>query len=136
MIQQLFLTAVLVRDYDEAIDFYVNRLGFELRLDNPLSPGKRWVVLAPAGGGRGCILLAKAENERQARMIGDQTAGRVFLFLDTDDFNRDYAAYVGRGVRFVEPPRVEDYGTVAVFEDLYGNRWDLIEHTAASGMSI
>ncbi len=135
MIQQLFLTAVLVRDYDEAIDFYVNTLGFELRLDNPLSPHKRWVVLAPAGGGKGCILLAKAETERQARLIGDQTAGRVFLFLDTDDFNRDYTAYVERGVRFVEPPRVEDYGTVAVFEDLYGNRWDLIEHTAPSGMS-
>jgi catechol 2,3-dioxygenase-like lactoylglutathione lyase family enzyme len=135
MTQQLFLTAVLVRDYDEAIAFYVEKLGFEVRLDNILSPIKRWVVLAPAGGGKGCILLAKPENERQTLAIGNQTGGRVFLFLDTDDFERDYAAYQQRGVNFVEPPRVEDYGTVAVFEDLYGNKWDLIQHTASSGMS-
>jgi catechol 2,3-dioxygenase-like lactoylglutathione lyase family enzyme len=133
--QRLFLTAVLVRDYDEAIAFYVDKLGFELRLDNRLSATKRWVVLAPAGGGQGCILLAKAEGQRQLEAVGDQTGGRVFLFLDTDDFGRDYRAFTERGVRFVEPPRVEDYGTVAVFEDLYGNRWDLIEHTGKSGMS-
>ena len=133
--QQLFLTAVLVRDYDEAIAFYVDRLGFEVRLDNPVTAERRWVVLAPEGGGRGCILLAKAEGEPQARRVGDQTAGRVFLFLDTDDFDRDYRTYVERGVRFVEPPRMEVYGKVAVFEDLYGNRWDLIQHTAESGMS-
>lgn len=132
--QRLFLTAVLVRDYDEAIAFYVNRLGFEVRLDTPLSPTKRWVVLAPGGGGQGCILLAKAENEEQSDRIGSQTGGRVFLFLDTDDFDRDYDAYRSRGVRFVEPPRVEDYGTVAVFEDLYGNRWDLIQHSGAFGL--
>lgn len=133
--QHLFLTAVLVRDYDEAIAFYVGKLGFELRLDNRLSDTKRWAVLAPAGGGQGCILLAKAENQRQLNVVGDQTGGRVFLFLDTDDFERDYRTYAGRGVCFVEPPRVETYGKVAVFEDLYGNRWDLIQHTAASGMS-
>ncbi len=134
MTQQLFLTAVLVHDYDEAIAFYTGKLGFEVRLDNVLSPTKRWVVLAPAGGGRGCILLAKPENERQSQAVGNQTGGRVFLFLDTDDFERDYNAYLERGVRFVEPPRVEDYGTVAVFEDLYGNRWDLIQHTGDFGM--
>jgi catechol 2,3-dioxygenase-like lactoylglutathione lyase family enzyme len=133
--QHLFLTAVLVRDYDEAITFYTGKLGFEVRLDNRLSETRRWVVLAPAGGGQGCILLARAEGERQLKAVGDQTGGRVFLFLDTDDFERDYRTYVERGVRFVRPPRVEDYGTVAVFEDLYGNRWDLIEHTGGSGMT-
>ena len=127
--QRLFLTAVLVRDYDEAIAFYVDRLGFELRIDERLSDTKRWVVLAPHGGGQGCILLAKPEVPEQIARIGDQTAGRVFLFLDTDDFERDYRTYSNRGVRFLEAPRVEDYGTVAVFEDLYGNRWDLIQHT-------
>jgi catechol 2,3-dioxygenase-like lactoylglutathione lyase family enzyme len=132
--QRLFLTAVLVRDYDEAIAFYVNKLGFEVRLDTPLSDAKRWVVLAPHGGGQGCILLAKAETADQAARIGAQTGGRVFLFLDTDDFERDYAAYSARGVTFVEAPRVEEYGTVAVFEDLYGNRWDLIQHTGNFGL--
>jgi catechol 2,3-dioxygenase-like lactoylglutathione lyase family enzyme len=126
--QSLFLSAVLVRDYDEAIAFYAGKLGFELRLDNRLSETKRWVVMAPPGGGTGCILLAKAEGPRQLERVGDQTGGRVMLFLDTDDFGRDHRAYSERGVRFVEPPRVEDYGTVAVFEDLYGNRWDLIQH--------
>jgi catechol 2,3-dioxygenase-like lactoylglutathione lyase family enzyme len=131
--QRLFLSAVLVRDYDEAIAFYAGKLGFELRLDTHLSQTKRWVVMAPAGGGQSCILLAKAEGARQLDRVGDQTGGRVMLFLDTDDFDRDHRAYTERGVRFVEPPRVEDYGTVAVFEDLYGNRWDLIQHTAPSG---
>jgi catechol 2,3-dioxygenase-like lactoylglutathione lyase family enzyme len=132
--QRLFLTAVVVRDYDEAIAFYVDKLGFEVRLDTPLSATKRWVVLAPHGGGQGCILLAKAETDDQAARIGDQTGGRVFLFLDTDDFARDHAAYSARGVAFVEAPRAEDYGTVAVFEDLYGNRWDLIQHTGDFGL--
>lgn len=134
MTQRLFLTAVLVREYDEAIDFYIEKLGFEVRLNNRLSATKRWVVLAPHGGGQGCILLAKAETEQQAESIGDQTGGRVFLFLDTDDFDRDYAAYIAKGVTFVEPRRVEAYGTVAVFEDLYGNRWDLIQHTGNFGI--
>ena len=132
--QRLFLTAVLVRDYDEAIAFYVNKLGFEVRVDTPLSETKRWVVLAPHGGGQGCILLARAETTDQADRIGSQTGSRVFLFLDTDDFQRDYETYTVRGVTFVEAPRVEDYGTVAVFEDLYGNRWDLIEHSGHFGL--
>ena len=132
--QRLFLTAVLVRDYDEAIAFYVDTLGFEVRLDTPLGESKRWVVLAPHGGGQGCILLARAETDDQVARIGSQTGGRVFLFLDTDDFARDYAAYRARGVTFVEDPRVEDYGTVAVFEDLYGNRWDLIQHSGDFGL--
>lgn len=127
--QRLFMTAVLVRDYDEAIAFYLGKLGFELRVDTVLSATKRWVVLAPEGGGLGCILLAKAEGEAQAAFIGHQTGGRVFLFLDTDDFERDYQRYRARGVVFVEAPRIEEYGKVAVFEDLYGNRWDLIEHS-------
>lgn len=133
--QRLFLTTLLVRDYDEAIAFYVDRLGFELRVDNTLSETKRWVVLAPHGGGQGCILLAKAEGADQVARIGSQTGGRVFLFLDADSFQRDYDAYRSRGVRFVEAPRVESYGTVAVFEDLYGNRWDLIQHTGEFELS-
>jgi len=132
--QRLFLTAVLVRDYDEAIAFYAGKLGFEVRIDTPLSATRRWVVLAPAGGGHGCVLLAKPERPEQIARIGDQTAGRVFLFLDTDDFDRDYRAYRERGVRFVESPRTEPYGTVAVFEDLYGNRWDLIQHSGYFGL--
>jgi len=132
--QRLFLTTVLVRDYDEAIAFYVDKLGFEVRLDTPLSETKRWVVLAPHGGGQGCILLAKAETRDQADHIGSQTGGRVFLFLDTDDFQRDYETYSARGVTFIEAPRIEEYGTVAVFEDLYGNRWDLIEHSGNFGL--
>jgi catechol 2,3-dioxygenase-like lactoylglutathione lyase family enzyme len=135
MTQRLFLTAVMVRDYDEAIAFYVGVLDFEIRVDERLSDTKRWVVLAPHGGGQGCILLAKPETDRQSHFIGNQTGGRVFLFLDTDDFARDFAAYTARGVTFVEPPRIEKYGTVAVFEDLYGNRWDLIEHTGYFGLN-
>ena len=119
-------TTVIVRDYDEAIAFYVGRLGFALKEDSPLPAGKRWVVVAPASGGSG-LLLARAADDRQRAAIGRQGAGRVFLFLETDDFARDHAAFVNRGVRFVQPPRRESYGTVAVFEDLYGNRWDLIQ---------
>ncbi len=132
--QRLFLTAVLVQDYDEAIEFYVHKLGFDVRLDTPLSKSKRWVVLAPSGGGQGCILLAKAETKAQTESIGNQTGGRVFLFLDTDNFQRDYEKYLANGVRFVEAPRREEYGTVAVFEDLYGNRWDLIQHAGVFGL--
>jgi catechol 2,3-dioxygenase-like lactoylglutathione lyase family enzyme len=126
MSQRLSLISVLVSDYDQAIAFYVGKLNFDLREDTELAPDKRWVVVAPSGGGSG-LLLAKAANERQARAIGEQSGGRVFLFLETDDFKRDHAIYVQRGIRFVEEPRLESYGTVAVFEDLYGNRWDLIE---------
>lgn len=118
--------ALLVGDYDEAIAFYVGTLGFSLLQDTPLGGGKRWVRVGPAGNGT-ALLLAHADGPEQAAHIGDQTGGRVFLFLETDDFTRDYAQFSAHGVRFLEAPRHEPYGTVAVFEDLYGNRWDLIE---------
>lgn len=118
--------ALVVADYDEAIAFYVGALGFSLIEDTPLGDGKRWVRVGPPGGGT-TLLLARADGEAQAARVGDQTGGRVFLFLETDDFDRDHAAFSERGVRFLEEPRRETYGSVAVFEDLYGNRWDLIE---------
>jgi len=118
--------ALLVADYDEAIAWYTGKLGFSLAEDIDFGGGRRWVVVA--AGARGArLLLAKASDDRQAARIGDQTGGRVFLFLETDDFSRDHAAMLTAGVRFLEEPRHEAYGTVAVFEDLYGNRWDLIE---------
>lgn len=120
--------AVLVQDYDEAIAFYRNRLGFALVADTDLGGGKRWVLVAPPGGGAR-LLLAKADGPEQVARVGDQTGGRVGLFLETDDFERDFAALSARGVRFLEAPRHEAYGSVAVFEDLYGNKWDLIEPT-------
>jgi catechol 2,3-dioxygenase-like lactoylglutathione lyase family enzyme len=129
MRQHLSLTAVVVRDYDEAIAYFVGKLGFELREDTRLDEEKRWVVVAPPGSTESGILLAKAANPAQAHAIGNQSGGRVFLFLATDDFDRDYEAFRERGVKFLEEPRREPYGTVAVFEDLYGNRWDLIERT-------
>ncbi len=118
--------ALVVRDYDEAIDFYTRVLGFRLAEDSALGAHKRWVIVAPSGGGTS-LLLAKASNEAQLSRVGNQTGGRVFLFLHTDDFHRDHRAMTAHGVNFVEGPREETYGTVAVFEDLYGNRWDLIE---------
>jgi catechol 2,3-dioxygenase-like lactoylglutathione lyase family enzyme len=121
--------ALVVRDYDEAIDFYTRALGFELIEDSTLSADKRWVVVAPSQGGAS-LLLAKASNDAQLSRVGNQTGGRVFLFLHTDDFHRDHRAMTAHGVNFVEGPREEKYGTVAVFEDLYGNRWDLIERKA------
>jgi catechol 2,3-dioxygenase-like lactoylglutathione lyase family enzyme len=126
MTQRLSLTALLVADYDEAIGFYVGKLGFILTADQDQGGGKRWVVVTPPGSDAG-LLLAKAVGPGQAARVGDQTGGRVFLFLETDDFARDHAAMTAAGVRFVEAPRHEPYGSVAVFEDLYGNRWDLIE---------
>lgn len=128
MQQHIALTAVVVRDYDEAISFYVDTLGFEL-IEDAYVPeqDKRWVVVAPKGAIESRVLLARASNEEQASRIGNQTGGRVFLFLYTDDFARDYQTYRARGVRFVRPPKEEPYGTVAVFEDLYGNLWDLVE---------
>jgi len=129
MRQHLSLTAVVVRDYDEAIAFFVGKLGFELREDTRLDEEKRWVVVAPPGSTESAILLARAANPGQAQAIGNQSGGRGFLFLATDDFNRDHAAFRERGVKFLREPRREAYGTVAVFEDLYGNRWDLIERT-------
>ncbi len=125
MPQNLKLTVLVVRDYDEAIAFYVGKLGFELRNDEVAGQAKRWVVVGPPGSDSG-LLLARASDDRQSRAIGNQTGGRVFLFLETDDFARDHALYCARGIAFLEPPRIEPYGTVAVFEDLYGNRWDLI----------
>jgi len=126
--------ALVVDDYDRAIDFYVNALGFELREDRLLGavPGnaaKRWVVVAPAGAETG-VLLAQAANDAQRASVGRQTGGRVGFFLHTDDFRRDHAAMLAKGVRFVESPREEAYGTVVVFEDPYGNRWDLVEPRA------
>jgi catechol 2,3-dioxygenase-like lactoylglutathione lyase family enzyme len=129
MRQHLSLTAVIVRDYDEAIAFFVGKLGFELREDTRLDEEKRWVLVAPPGSTESGILLARAANPRQAQAIGNQSGGRVFLFLATDDFKRDYDAFRDRGVKFLEEPRREPYGTVAVFEDISGNRWDLIERT-------
>jgi catechol 2,3-dioxygenase-like lactoylglutathione lyase family enzyme len=117
---------LLVRDYDEAIAFYVGAVGFDLVEDEPLGQGKRWVVVAPDGGGTG-LLLAEASDDAQRAHVGDQTGGRVALFLHTDDFARDHARMQEHGVTFLESPRHEPYGTVAVWEDLYGNRWDLIE---------
>ena len=116
--------AVVVRDYDEALAFYVGVLGLELIEDTALGASKRWVVVGSHAGAR--ILLARATTRAQEGRVGDQAGGRVFLFLETDDFARDHAAYAAAGVRFVEGPRSEPYGRVAVFEDLYGNRWDLI----------
>jgi catechol 2,3-dioxygenase-like lactoylglutathione lyase family enzyme len=119
--------ALVVRDYDEALDFYCGTLGFELVEDTPVpEQGKRWVVVAPPGGPGATLLLARAAGDEQAAVIGKQAAGRVFLFLETDDFWRDHRAFSAAGVRFVREPAHAPYGTVAVFEDLYGNRWDLI----------
>ncbi|HEY0438250.1 MAG TPA: VOC family protein, partial [Phenylobacterium sp.] len=126
MPQRLTLTALLVHDYDDAIDFYVRKLGFKLAEDADQGHGKRWVVVRPPGSQAG-LLLAKAADAHQSDRVGDQTGGRVMLFLETDDFERDHGRMRAAGVRFVEKPRQEPYGTVAVFEDLYGNRWDLIQ---------
>ncbi len=122
--------ALIVRDYDEALAFYIGKLGFVAVADTPIpDQDKRWVTIRPprAPDGATTLLLARAASSEQAAAIGNQAAGRVFLFLETDDFDRDFAAYAAAGVRFVETPRDEAYGKVAVFEDLYGNRWDLIE---------
>lgn len=127
---RLALTALLVRDYDEAIDFYVRKVGFDLVEDTDMGGGKRWVVVRPPGS-EGGLLLARAVGD-QARVVGDQGGGRVFLFLQTDDFGRDQRRMAAAGVRFLEAPRHEPYGTVAVFEDLYGNKWDLIQPVQAA----
>ncbi len=127
MNQYLAMIALVVKEYDEAIDYYTKILGFTLEEDTPLTETKRWVVVKPAGNGQSAILLARAANEQQQNFIGNQSGGRVFLFLYTDHFQRDYELYQERGVEFVRPPLTESYGTVAVFRDLYGNLWDLIE---------
>lgn len=131
--QRLGLVALVVRDYDEAIRFFVETLGFTL-VEDTYQPtqDKRWVVLGPPGGGGAQLLLARAVTPEQESRVGSQSGGRVFLFLYTDDFWRDYNTYTAKGVTFVRPPSTEPYGTVAVFLDLYGNRWDLVQLTAPS----
>ena len=127
MKQRIAHISLVVRDYDEAIDFYNKKLDFVVIEDTKLSEEKRWVVIAPAGAKECCLLLAKAANKQQAASIGNQAGGRIFLFLFTDNFQRDYDKMVSRGINFVRPPKDELYGRVAVFEDLYGNQWDLLE---------
>jgi catechol 2,3-dioxygenase-like lactoylglutathione lyase family enzyme len=133
MKQSIGLVALVVRDYDEAIEFYVNRLGFALVEDTPIeAQNKRWVVVAPPGSSESRLLLARAVGEEQSSRIGNQTGGRVLLFLNTDDFWRDFREYQARGVVFVRPPREESYGMVAVFQDIYGNLWDLLQPKEAT----
>ena len=130
MRQSLKHVALIVRDYDEAINFFVGLLGFKLLADDDQpEQDKRWVLVAPPGSGEDgvSILLARASNDAQAQAIGNQSGGRVFLFLETDDFDRDYSAMMAKGIRFVREPATQAYGKVAVFEDLYGNMWDLVQ---------
>ncbi|MEI8089435.1 MAG: VOC family protein [Opitutaceae bacterium] len=129
MNQRIGYVSLLVRDYDEAIAYYTSVLGFRLVEDTPLAPAKRWVLVAPPSSTLGgtCLLLARAKNATELAAVGQQSAGRVFLFLHTDDFQRDYAAFRARGVEFIEAPRLETYGSVAVFRDFYGNLWDLLQ---------
>ncbi|MGI9321522.1 MAG: VOC family protein [Thiogranum sp.] len=130
MQQSIATITYVVRDYEEAIGFFVERLGFEVIEDSSLEdelPGKRWVVVKPKGPAGCSLLLAKAVGDQQLAAVGNQSGGRVFMFLNTDDFWRDYDSMKANGVVFTSPPRQEDYGTVAVFLDLYGNKWDLIQ---------
>ena len=140
MTQSLSMLTLVVPDYDEALAFYVGTLGFDLLEDTPLDPGKRWVRVRPhgkAGAPGTSLLLARATTAEQLGRVGDQTGGRVFLFLETDSFWEDYERWRARGVRFLEAPREEPYGTVVVFQDLYGNRWDLIQpRTAAESRAV
>ena len=129
MYQRIAHIALVVKDYDEAIEFYTNTLDFVLIEDTKLSDEKRWVMVAPPGAKECCLLLAKAADDEQRNSIGNQTGGRVFLFLFTDNFHRDFKKLVDRGVTIIRQPKVESHGTVAVFADLYGNLWDLIEPT-------
>ena len=127
MYQRIAHISLVVEDYDEAIEFYTKKLDFQLLEDTKLSEEKRWVIVAPNGAKECSLLLAKAANERQAGFVGNQTGGRVFLFLFTDNFWRDFEKLKSREIKFVRPPQELEYGTVAVFEDLYGNMWDLVE---------
>ena len=127
MKQSLAHIAIVVKDYDEAIKFYTQKLDFQLLEDTKLDAQKRWVLVSPPGSDNGCsLLLAKASNDIQSSRIGNQTGGRVFLFLHTDDFWRDYNKMIERGIEFIRQPAKQPYGTVEVFKDLYGNLWDLI----------
>ncbi len=136
MNQRLASIALVVKDYDEAIEFYTQKLNFDLVEDTYLpAEDKRWVIVAPRGP-KGCnLLLARAANVEQEKAIGNQAGGRVFLLLFTDDFWRDYEAYKAKGVEFIRPPKKEVYGRVAVFVDLYGNKWDLLEPSAKNSAS-
>lgn len=127
MNQRIVQLALVVKDYDEAISFYTQKLGFELVEDMVMSETKRWVVVKPKGEGSCSLLLAKAANEEQRKSVGNQTGGRVFLFLYTDDIKRDYTSLIANNIRIVRELEEQPYGTVAVFADLYGNLWDLIE---------
>ena len=128
MKQSIVHVALVVKDYDEAIEFYTQQLNFELIEDTyQAEQDKRWVVVSPPGSNGVSLLLARASNSRQESFIGNQSGGRVFLFLNTDDFWRDYKAMIAKGINFVREPKQQDYGMVAVFEDLYGNRWDLLQ---------
>jgi len=129
MKQRLAHIAIVVNDYDQAIKFYTGKLHFDLVEDTPLSETKRWVLVRPKGGDSTCLLLAKAASEEQLSRVGNQTGGRVFLFLHTDNFKRDYQNLLDHQIEIVRQPQREEYGTVAVFKDLYGNLWDLIEPT-------
>lgn len=129
MNQRLAHITLLVDDYDRAIEFYTGKLNFNLIEDTTLSETKRWVLIKPNGSGDCNLLLAKASNEQQRSMIGNQTGGRVFLFLHTDNFKRDYQNLLNNGIKIVREPVEEKYGTIAVFQDIYGNYWDLIEPT-------
>jgi catechol 2,3-dioxygenase-like lactoylglutathione lyase family enzyme len=136
MSQNIGYVTLVVRDYDEAIAFFTRSLGFDLIEDTPSKDrqgrDKRWVLVAPRGSRGTALLLAKASTPEEVSRIGNQTGGRVFLFLHTDDFWRDYNAMREKGVKFIREPKEEEYGTVAVFEDLYGNKWDLLERTTLS----
>jgi catechol 2,3-dioxygenase-like lactoylglutathione lyase family enzyme len=131
--RRLAAFALLVRDYDEAIDWFCDKLDFSLVSDEDLGEGKRWVTIAPARSDGAALLLARAATQEQLALVGGQGAGRVLLFLETDDFDRDHARMAARGVTFLEEPRRESYGSVAVFLDLCGNRWDLIEPQRRDG---
>jgi len=133
MKQSIIHIALLVRDYDEALDFYLQKLGFDLVEDTRLSETKRWVLIKPPGSSGCCLLLAKAADEQQLSAVGNQSGGRVFLFLETENFDQSYQSMLANGISFVREPIVESYGTVAVFKDLYGNLWDLIERTVDAG---
>ena len=132
MKQFVAAVTIVVRDYDEALAYYTQALGFEIAEDAPQTAGKRWVLVRPPGAGECGLLLAKAKNDEERRAIGRQTGGRVGFFLHTDDFARDYARMQAWGVKFREEPRREAYGRVVVFEDLYGNKWDLVEPAPAA----
>lgn len=136
MRQDIVLFAVTVLDYDQAIAFYTAKLGFELIEDTDLGNAKRWVRVRPPGSTGTGILLARAVNDQQKASVGNQTGGRVFIFVETDDFSRDHRALLERGVVFVRPPSKEPYGTVSVFEDLYGNRFDLVQFSSEAARPL